>query len=72
MATIPRKRYLVTIEQDEDGWFVVKCPALPGCMSEGRTRTEAIENIKEAIEGCVETRAANSIPSAVETIEIEA
>ena len=72
MATNPRKRYLVTIEQDEDRWFVVKCPALPGCRSEGKTRTEAIENIKEAIEGCVETRAANSIPSAVETIEIEA
>jgi predicted RNase H-like HicB family nuclease len=72
MATTPRKKYLVTIERDEDGWFVAKCPGLPGCMSEGKTRSEAIENIKEAIEGCVETRAANSIPSTVETIEVEA
>lgn len=72
MPVTPRQKYLVTIERDEDGWFVVKCPALPGCISEGKTRTEAIENIKEAIEGCVETRAANSIPATVETIEIEA
>lgn len=41
----------VVIEQDEAGWFVVECPALPGCMSQGKTREEAIENIKDAIAG---------------------
>jgi predicted RNase H-like HicB family nuclease len=39
----------VTLEQDEDGWFVVECPALPGCISQGRDEEEALENIKEAI-----------------------
>jgi predicted RNase H-like HicB family nuclease len=44
-------RYLVHIEQDEDGVFVSTCPALPGCISQGSTRAEAVENIREAIEG---------------------
>jgi predicted RNase H-like HicB family nuclease len=66
----PRK-FFVTLEQDEDGWFVAKCPSLPGCVSQGKTREEAIANIREAIEGSLETRAANSIPSNIETIEIE-
>jgi len=38
-----------TREQNEDGWFVVECPALPGCVSQGRDQEEALENIKEAI-----------------------
>jgi predicted RNase H-like HicB family nuclease len=41
----------VAIEQDEADWFVVECPALPGCVSQGKTRGEAIENIKDAILG---------------------
>ena len=39
----------VTLEQDEDGWIVAECPALPGCISQGRDEKEALENIKEAI-----------------------
>jgi predicted RNase H-like HicB family nuclease len=39
----------VAIEQDEDGWFLVECPSRSGCVSQGRTDQEAIENIKEAI-----------------------
>ena len=42
-------KYRVLIEQDEDGVFVAEVPALPGCLSQGRTRTEATDNIKEAI-----------------------
>mgnify|MGYP001572658751 CR=1 FL=1 len=48
-------KYRVLIEQDEDGVFVVECPALPGCISQGKTRAEAIENIKDAIEGYIES-----------------
>jgi predicted RNase H-like HicB family nuclease len=44
-------RYGVYLEPDEDGVFVATCPTLPGCVSQGRTRTEAAENIREAIEG---------------------
>ena len=41
----------VVIYPGEDGYWVVECPSLPGCISQGRTREEAIANIKEAIEG---------------------
>ena len=44
----------VTIEQDEAGYCVAEVPALPGCLSQGKTREEAIANIKEAIEGWLE------------------
>jgi len=39
----------VKIEQAEDGWFVVECPALPGCVSQGRDENDALANIREAI-----------------------
>jgi len=42
-------KYRVLIHQDEDGVFVVEASALPGCISQGATRQEALENIKEAI-----------------------
>lgn len=43
-------KYRVTIEPDEDGVFIAEVPALPGCITQGETRQEAIANIKEAIE----------------------
>ena len=44
----------VVIEEDtEDGGFIVSCPALPGCHSEGETVEEALVNIKDAIQGCL-------------------
>lgn len=46
-------KYRVYLEQDEDGVFVATCPALPGCISQGQTRAEAAENIREAIEGYI-------------------
>jgi len=46
-------KFAVTLEQDEDGYIVVSCPALPGCHSQGKTSEEAIANIKEAIQGYV-------------------
>ena len=44
----------VIIEQDEEGYYVAEVPALPGCLSQGKTHEEAIANIKEAIEGWLE------------------
>lgn len=44
----------VTIEQDEKGYYVAEVPALPGCLSQGKTHEEAIANIKEAVEGWLE------------------
>lgn len=48
-------KFRVIIEQDEDGVFVVHCPALPGCVSQGKTRAEAQANIQEAITGYLES-----------------
>jgi antitoxin HicB len=48
-------RYRIFIEQDEDGIFVAECPSLPGCISQGKTRKEALENIRDAIKGYLES-----------------
>jgi predicted RNase H-like HicB family nuclease len=48
-------KYRVIIEQDEDGMYIAECPSLPGCISQGRTCEEALKNIKEAIEGYLES-----------------
>jgi predicted RNase H-like HicB family nuclease len=48
-------RYRILIEQDEDGIFVAECPSLPGCISQGKTRKEAINNIQDAIRGYIES-----------------
>jgi predicted RNase H-like HicB family nuclease len=48
-------KYRVLIEPDEDGLFVAQVPALPGCISQGQTRSEALENIREAIAGYLES-----------------
>jgi predicted RNase H-like HicB family nuclease len=45
----------IVIEQDEDGIFVAECPSLPGCISQGKTRQEALENIKDAVSGYLES-----------------
>lgn len=55
-------RYRVLIEQDEDGVYVAEVPALPGCISQGKTRSEAIENVKEAISGYLESLTAHDEP----------
>jgi predicted RNase H-like HicB family nuclease len=44
------------------GVYVVECPAIPGCVSQGRTKDEAIENIKDAIKLCLEVRAEQGLP----------
>jgi predicted RNase H-like HicB family nuclease len=44
-------KYRIIIEQDEDDIYVAECPSLPGCISQGNTRSEAIANIQDAIRG---------------------
>lgn len=48
-------RYRITIDRDEDGMYVAQCPSLPGCVSQGVTRTEAIKNIQDAMQGYLES-----------------
>ena len=47
------RKFAVTLDQDEDGFVLVSCPALPGCHSQGRTSREALNNIAEAIRGYI-------------------
>ncbi len=46
----------ITIYQDETGMYVVECPVIPGCVSQGATEAEALKNIREAIAACLEVR----------------
>lgn len=55
-------KYLVTLVEGEDEYIVAECPALPGCVSQGKTRDEALKNIREAIEGIIEVRKAQKLP----------
>jgi predicted RNase H-like HicB family nuclease len=47
----------VILNAGHDGYIVAECPVIPGCISQGRTRREALRNIREAIELCLESRA---------------
>ena len=46
-------QFTVTIDRDEDGVWVAECPAIPGCVSQGETKDEAVVNIREAIALCL-------------------
>jgi predicted RNase H-like HicB family nuclease len=61
----------ITIERDEDAVWIVECPSIPGCVSQGATKAEAIENIKDAIKVCLEVRAERGLPLTVETRQVE-
>jgi predicted RNase H-like HicB family nuclease len=47
-------KFKVILQEAEEGGYIVSCPALPGCHSQGNTLEESLENIKEAIAGCLE------------------
>lgn len=64
-------KFVVTLERDEDGMLVAECPSIPGCISEGKTEEEALENIREAIIGCLEVRAEQGMPLSVAVREVE-
>jgi len=64
-------KFIVTIDKDEDGVFVVECPAIPGCVSQGSTKEEALANIQEAIQLCLEVRAERGLPLTIETWQVE-
>ncbi len=67
------KKFVITLEQDEDGFIVASCPVLPGCHSQGRTEEEAIGNIREAIRGYIASmrRHGEPVPAIKEIREVE-
>ena len=64
-------KFSITIDRDEDGMWVVECPAIPNCVSQGVTKDEALRSIGEAIKLCLEVRAERGLPLTIETREIE-
>ncbi len=66
-------KYRIIIEQDEDGMYIAECPTLPGCISQGRTREEALTNIKDAIKGYLESLRKHNepIPPSIEEEIVE-
>lgn len=64
-------KFNVTIDRDEDGVWIVECPAIPGCVSQGTTKEQSLENIKEAIALCLEVRAEKGLPLTIETRQVE-
>jgi len=63
--------FQVTVGRDEDGIWITECPAIPGCISQGDTKGEALANIREAIRLCLEVRAERGLPLTVETFQVE-
>lgn len=55
-------KYRIIIEQDEDGVFSANVPSLPGCISQGNSRNEALVNIKEAMEAYIESLTKHNEP----------
>jgi len=64
-------KLLVTLEPDTNGMIVAVCPAIPGCVSQGRTEAEALDSIREAIAGCLNARSANQMPPTITVREVE-
>lgn len=64
-------KFTVTIDRDESGVWVSECPAIPGCVSQGKTKSEALKNVREAIEACLEVRAERGLPLTIETKQVE-
>ena len=63
-------RVHVVLEQDEDGFWVAEVPAMPGCLSQGDTREEALASIREAIAGWLEVMESKSAPTGGELVEV--
>lgn len=59
----------VIIYPGEDEYFIAECPSLPGCISQGKTREEAISNIREAIEGYIAALEQDHLPVPDEKFE---
>ena len=65
------KLHIYITPDEEDGGFIAECPDIPGCMSQGETEEEALKNIREAIELCLEVRKQEGLPLTVPVHELE-
>ncbi len=59
----------VVISKGQDGYWIAECPSLPGCVSQGRTKEQAVDNVKEAIEGYIAALREDDLPVPKERFE---
>lgn len=64
-------KFVITLFQDEDSVFIAECPSIPGCVSQGKTESEAESNIRQAIKECLEVREEKGMPLTVSTRQVE-
>jgi predicted RNase H-like HicB family nuclease len=68
---MPKKEFTVIIEKDSDNWFIADVPELQGCHTQGKTKKEVLENIKEAIALCLESQAEKKQKQKTPSISVE-
>ena len=64
-------KFTITIARDEDGMYIAECPAIPGCVSQGKTEEEAQANIQDAIRECLAVRSEKGMPLTVTTRQVD-
>lgn len=64
-------KFTITITRDEDGIYIAECPAIPGCISQGKTEEEALRNIQDAISECLAVRSEKGMPLTVTTRQVD-
>ena len=70
-TTLTRIKLSVTLDRNEDGMWMVECPSIPGCVSQGKTKQDASRNIKEAISLCLDVGAERGLLLTIETRQID-
>jgi predicted RNase H-like HicB family nuclease len=63
--------YSVTLDRDEDDVWIAECPSIPGCVSQGESRSQALENVRSAIRECLIVRRRLGLCPSLETVLIE-
>lgn len=69
-SRVKGRRFPVVVSHGEDGWYIVQCPVLPGCFTQGKTLDEALRNIKEVIELCLEEKESRAMARAFGTEDV--
>jgi len=64
-------KFNISLDRDEDGIWIAECNSIPGCVSQGKTKEQAIFNVQEAIKLCLEVRSELGYPLTIETQQVE-
>ena len=64
-------KFNISLDRDEDGVWIAECNSIPGCVSQGKTKEEALANVKDAIQLCLEVRSELGYPLTLETKQVE-